>query len=200
MGMMKFDETFSRKGGPLRHRALLQYVLLSMSIHPNINDLAPSLTWHTWLLSILHRKLTGGMTVLILLFSVVEESEEVFSLNSSFLCVCLGKSVIAAVSQTCAQDLEEKQGIKLGWFSEMTGVLWLMTDSKVDEVKSSAVARNKPPESPIYKLLSSSSVLILTSGLWQLWRMLAFAFFWSSKWAAVWLHLLSLSLFLTSHL
>lgn len=48
----------------------------------------------------------------------------------------------------------------------MTGLLWLTIDSKVDEVKSSAVARNKPPESPIYKLLSSSSVLILTSGLW----------------------------------
>lgn len=48
------------------------------------------------------------MRVLILLFTAIEKSEEVFDLNSSFLCVCLVKSVIADVSQICAQDLDEK--------------------------------------------------------------------------------------------
>ena len=59
----------------------------------------------------------------------------------------------------------------------MTDPLWLTTDSKVDEVKSSAVARNKPAESQICKVLGSASVLILTSGLWPALKEAGLSFF-----------------------
>lgn len=48
------------------------------------------------------------MRVLVLLFTAIEKPEEVFGLNSSFLCICLVNSVIADISQICAQDLDER--------------------------------------------------------------------------------------------
>lgn len=96
-----FQQWWTLLGSP-RHRALLQYILLSASFHPTLNELATSMMWKTWFMSILHIKVTGGMTVLIILFTVIEESKLVFSLNSGFLCVFLVTALIPNGRQICA--------------------------------------------------------------------------------------------------